>query len=73
MQGESVDTRLARLEEAMVSVKGDTVYLRRGFDGFKEKYWVELSKTAGRMGSISAVTSLIVGFITAAIMHAVFK
>jgi len=73
MHGETVDTRLARLEEAMISVKGDTVYLRRGFDSFKHHYWVELAKTAGKMGGLSAVTSFIVAVATVAVAHILWK
>jgi hypothetical protein len=73
MHGESIETRLARLEEAMVSVKGDTIYLRRGFDGFKEHYWKELAKSAGKVGYLSAFVSLFVGGITAAVAHVILN
>lgn len=70
MRGESVETRLARLEEAMTSVKGDTIYIRKGFDGFKESYWKKMMELSGKVAGISVITSLVTGVITAIIAHA---
>lgn len=67
---ESQDVRLARLEEGMVSVKGDTSYIRKNFDQFKSEYWKELVKMTGKVASISVITSLITGAITVAVAHA---
>lgn len=69
MLGESIEVRLARLEEAMVSVKGDTAYLRRGFDSFKTQHWEELVKISGKVASIAAVTSFVTGLLTVAVAH----
>lgn len=72
MHGESPDTRLARLEEAMVSVKGDTVYLRKGFDDFKNHYWKELAKNSQKVGGMSAILSLIIASITVVVARAIW-
>lgn len=73
MKSETMETRMARMEEAMVSVKGDTMYLRRGFDGFKEQYWKELIKLSAKVAGVAAVTSLFVGLITAVAAKVVLK
>ena len=70
---EASDVRLARLEEAMVSVKGDTSHLRKSFDAFQERYWIHLLAQTGKLASLSAMISLIVGIATVAIAHAVWK
>lgn len=69
---ESIEVRLARLEEGMVSVKGDTSYLRRGFDGFKNQYWSELVKITGKVAGIAAITSFVTGLLTVAVAHALW-
>lgn len=49
---ESQDVRLARLEEAMVSVKGDTRYIRDRLDNLS---WKALSLT----GSVSVILTVV--------------
>lgn len=71
--GETIEVRLARLEEAMVSVKGDTSYLRKGFDGFKTQYWQELVKITGKVATVAALTSFVTGLITVAVAHALWR
>jgi hypothetical protein len=70
---EPIEVRLARLEEGMVSVKGDTSYLRKGFDAFKQAYWEQLVKMTGRVAGVAALTSFIVGVVTVALAHALWK
>lgn len=69
---ESIEVKIARLEEGMVSVKGDTSYLRKGFDNFKNQYWQELVRMTGKMAGVAAITSFITGLITVAVAHAIW-
>lgn len=73
MSLESTDVRIARLEEAMVSVKGDTHYIRKYLDdlsGTLTTVQVRHSFVSGKIvgftigiaGLISAVTSLGIHF-----------
>ena len=70
---ETIETRLARLEEAVVAVKGDTRYLRQSLDGFQHKYWQELVKSSSRIAGLSVLVSFVVATMTAVITHTVFK
>lgn len=54
---ESQDVRLARLEEAMVSVKGDTRYIRDRLDTFS---W----RVMGLSGSVSVLVALLTAIVT---------
>ena len=67
---ESLEVRLARVEEGLVSVKGDTSYIRKGFDGFKAEYWKQMLSITRKVASVSAITSLVVAVITALITKA---
>ncbi len=68
---ESFEVRLARLEEGMVSVKGDTAYIRKSLDGLKIDYWKEMIKLTGKVAGVAAITSLVTGFLTTIIAHAI--
>jgi hypothetical protein len=69
---EPIEVRLARLEEGMVSVKGDTRYIRDNFDKFKNTYWTELLKLSGKVAGIATFVSLITGVVTVAVAHALW-
>lgn len=68
---ESIEVRLARLEEGMVAVKSDTSYIRKGFDGFKTEYWKQTLHITRKVAGVSAITSLVVAAITAVITKAI--
>lgn len=59
MQGEAPDTRLARLEEAMVSVKGDTRHMRSTLDRLAESHWHFSGKVWGAATAMSVISSLL--------------
>jgi hypothetical protein len=66
---ESPDVRLARLEEAMVSVKGDTRHIREGIDRLRELHWTLSGKVLGIAGS----TSVLVALVTTVVIRLVMK
>lgn len=56
---ESQDVRLARLEEAMVSVKGDTRHIRETIDRLRESHWGLSGRVLGLAGSTSVLTAIL--------------
>jgi hypothetical protein len=56
---ESPEVRLARLEEAMVSVKGDTLHIRKTLDRLSETHWTLTGKQIGLNASISLIVSAV--------------
>ena len=59
---ESQEVRQARVEEAVVQMKGDLRYLRDRFDALAVRVLV-------LAGASSVITALVVGLTTKAVMH----
>ncbi len=65
---ETQEVKIARLEEGMVTVKGDTKYIRQKMDALLESHWTLSGKMLGLSGLVSVLVALVTTIVTKAMI-----
>lgn len=66
---EPIESRMARVEEGLVSVKGDTMHMRKKLDILTESHW----KLSGKVISLAGVLSIFTTVLTTIALRLIAK